>query len=182
MKNTNYCKKFFRYFSIFEYEKEEKYLREMHKSGWRFLKVTGLGVYHFEKCISEDVIYQLDYNQDSKEHKDEYLQMFSDCGWEHIQEYAGYSYFRKPAAEMNGDEEIFCDNESKLQMMERVLKGRMLPLLIIFFCCLVPQFVIHTFSTHNYAAAGVIAGVLLLYIAVFTYAVVNYLKAKNDRR
>ncbi|MBQ8258055.1 MAG: DUF2812 domain-containing protein [Clostridia bacterium] len=182
MKNTNYCKKLFRYFSIFEYEKEEKYLREMHKSGWRFLKVTGLGVYHFEKCTPADVIYQLDYNQDSKEHKDEYLQMFSDCGWEHIQEYAGYSYFRKPAAEMNGDEEIFCDNESKLQMMERVLKGRMLPLLIIFFCCLVPQFVINIFSTRNYAAAGVIAGVLLLYIAVFTYAVVNYLKAKNDRR
>ena len=181
MKSKNERKQF-KYFSIFEYEKEEKYLREMHKSGWRFLKVTGLGVYHFEKCIPADVIYQLDYNQDSKEHKDEYLQMFSDCGWEHIQEYAGYSYFRKPAAEMNGDEEIFCDNESKLQMMERVLKGRMLPLLIIFFCCLVPQFVIHTFSTHNYAAAGVIAGVLLLYIAVFTYAVVNYLKAKNDRR
>ena len=136
MKNTNYCKKFFRYFSIFEYEKEEKYLREMHKSGWRFLKVTGLGVYHFEKCIPADVIYQLDYNQDSKEHKDEYLQMFSDCGWEYLQNYAGYSYFRKPAADMNGDEEIFCDNESKLQMMERVLKGRMTPLLILFFCCL----------------------------------------------
>lgn len=182
MKNTNYCKKFFRYFSIFEYEKEEKYLREMHKSGWRFLKVTGLGVYHFEKCIPADVIYQLDYNKEGLEQKDEYLRMFSDCGWEHIQEYAGYSYFRKPAAEMNGDEEIFCDNESKLQMMERVLKGRMLPLLIIFFCCLVPQFVINIFSTRNYAAAGVIAGVLLLYIAVFTYAVVNYLKAKNDRR
>ncbi|MBQ3228990.1 MAG: DUF2812 domain-containing protein [Clostridia bacterium] len=181
MKNKNERKQF-KYFSIFEYEKEEKYLREMHKSGWRFLKVTGLGVYHFEKCIPADVIYQLDYNQDSKEHKDEYLQMFSDCGWEHIQEYAGYSYFRKPAAEMNGDEEIFSDNESKLQMMERVLKGRMLPLLIIFFCCLVPQFVINIFSTRNYAAAGVIAGVLLLYIAVFTYAVVNYLKAKNDRR
>lgn len=181
MKNKNERKRF-KYFSIFEYEKEEQYLREMYKSGWRFLKVTGLGVYHFEKCIPADVIYQLDYNQDSKEHKDEYLQMFSDCGWEYLQNYAGYSYFRKPAAEMNGDEEIFCDNESKLQMMERVLKGRMFPLLIIFFCCLVPQFVINTFSTHNYVAAGIMAGILLLYIAVFTYAVANYLKMKNKRR
>ena len=181
MKNANY-KKQFKWFTIFEHEKEEKYLREMHKSGWKFLKVKGIGMYHFEKSLAEDVVYQLDYNKEGLEQKDEYLQMYSDCGWEHIQEYAGYSYFRKPAAEMKGDEEIFCDNDSKLQMMERVLKGRMLPLLIIFFCCLVPQFVINIFSTRNYAAAGVIAGVLLLYIAVFTYAVVNYLNAKNDRR
>ncbi|MBQ2242140.1 MAG: DUF2812 domain-containing protein, partial [Clostridia bacterium] len=121
MKNSNYCKKLFRYFSIFEYEKEEQYLREMHKDGWKFLKVTGLGVYHFEKCIAEDVVYQLDYNRDAKKNREEYLQMFSDCGWEYLQSYAGYSYFRKPAAEMREDEGIFCDEESKLMMMERVL-------------------------------------------------------------
>ena len=52
MKNENYLKQF-KYFTIFEYEKEEKYLREMHKSGWRFIKVTGFGKYHFEKCTPE---------------------------------------------------------------------------------------------------------------------------------
>ena len=180
MKNKNERKQF-KYFSIFEYEKEEKYLREMHKSGWRFLKVTGLGVYHFEKCIPADVIYQLDYNQDSKEHKDEYLQMFSDCGWEHIQEYAGYSYFRKPAAEMNGDEEIFCDNESKLQMMERVLKGRMTPLLILFFCCLMPQCVMNI-SWGNYGVAACLGSVMGLYLIVFLICARAYFKVKNGRR
>lgn len=34
-------KKTYRYFSIFEYEKEQDYLREMHRSGWKFLKVSG---------------------------------------------------------------------------------------------------------------------------------------------
>lgn len=181
MKNKNY-KKQFRWFTIFEHEKEEKYLREMHKSGWKFVKVRGLGVYHFEKCTPEDVVYQLDYNKEGLAQKEEYLQMYSDCGWEHLMEYAGYSYFRKPASEMNGDEEIFCDEQSKLQMMERVIKGRMLPVLILFFCCLVPQFVIHMFSTRNYVAAGMMAGILLLYIAIFTYAAMSYLKAKNNRR
>ena len=38
-------KKQFKWFTIFEYEKEQDYLREMHKSGWKFVKVTGLGVY-----------------------------------------------------------------------------------------------------------------------------------------
>ena len=93
-------KKEYKYFSIFSYEKEQDYLREMHQHGWRFVKVTGFGVYHFEECEPADVIYQLDYNQEGLSHKTEYVQMFNDCGWEYIQDYAGYCYFRKPASEI----------------------------------------------------------------------------------
>lgn len=117
-------KKTFRYFTIFEYEKEQNYLRNMHQAGWKFVKVSGFGIYHFEKCIPEDVIYQLDYNPDGIKHKDEYVTMFSDCGWEYLQDYVGYSYFRKPASETIGTEEIFCDNDSRLQMLKRVYKDR----------------------------------------------------------
>ncbi|MBO5702850.1 MAG: DUF2812 domain-containing protein [Clostridia bacterium] len=180
MKNGN-LKKEFKWFTIFEYEKEEKYLREMHKSGWKFIKVKGLGIYHFEKCTPEDVIYQLDYNKEGMKNKDEYLQMFSDCGWEHLQDYAGYSYFRKPASEMNGEESIFCDEESKIQMMERVLKGRMFPLLLIFFCCLMPQFVINV-SGGNYAVAATLGGIMGLYLVVFLLCAKGYFKMKNGRK
>ncbi len=180
MKNENYLKQF-KYFTIFEYEKEEKYLREMHKDGWKFIKVSGLGTYHFEKCTPEDVVYQLDYNQEGIKNKDEYLQMFSDCGWEHLQEYAGYSYFRKPASEMKGDEGIFCDEESKLRMMERVLRGRMTPLVIIFFCFLLPQFCMNT-ASGNYGLAAFMGGIALVYIAVFLFSARGYLKMKNGRR
>lgn len=48
------------------------------------------------KCTPEDVVYQLDYNEEGLTHKDEYVQMFRDCGWEYIQDFGGYSYFRKP--------------------------------------------------------------------------------------
>ena len=67
----------------------------MNKLGWRFVEVKGLGMYYFEKCDPQDVVYQLDYNKDGLTHKDEYVRMFNDCGWEYIQDYAGYSYFRK---------------------------------------------------------------------------------------
>ena len=40
-------------FVCVEYEKEQDYLREMHKSGWKFVKVTGLGMYYFEKCLPD---------------------------------------------------------------------------------------------------------------------------------
>ena len=181
MKSTNYCKKLFRYFNIFEYEKEEKFLREMHKDGWKFIKVKGFGVYHFEKCTPEDVVYQLDYNRDAQKSREEYLQMFADCGWEHLQDYAGYSYFRKPAAEMREDEGIFCDEESKLMMMERVLKGRMLPLLIIFFCCLMPQCVINI-TLGNYPIAALHGALMGIYLAVFIFCAKKYLNMKNGRK
>jgi hypothetical protein len=181
MKNSNYCKKLFRYFSIFEYEKEEQYLREIHKSGWKFIKVTGFGVYHFEKCTPEDVVYQLDYNQDAQKNPDEYRQMFSDCGWEYLQSYAGYSYFRKPAAEMREDEGIFCDEESKLMMMERVLKGRMTPLLILFFCCLMPQCVMQI-TWGNYMVAALHGALMGVYLAVFIFCAKKYINMKNGRK
>lgn len=64
----------------------------MHKTGWKFVKVSGLGVYHFEKCTPQDVVYQLDYNKNGLTHKDEYLKMFDDCGWEYMQDYFDYIF------------------------------------------------------------------------------------------
>ena len=145
----------FKYFTIFEHEKEQDFLRKMHKSGWKFVKVTGIGLYHFEKCEPEDVIYQLDYNQEGLAHREEYLQMFQDCGWEHLQEFVGYSYFRKLASDTNGDEEIFCDDNSRLQMMDRVFKGRVLPLFCLFSAVLIPQFFLQWFALENYGLAVV---------------------------
>ena len=171
-------KKEWKYFSIFNHEKEEEYLRDQHKAGWKFVKVAGLGVYHFEKCQPEDVIYQLDYNQEGLKNKAEYVQMFSDCGWEYIQDYADYSYFRKSAADMHGDEEIFCDENSRTAMMERVYKGRLLPLLIIFSACLLPQFIMHLLNG-RYVLACIMAGILAAYIAVFGYCAISYFRKKN---
>ena len=128
-----------KWFSIPEWEKEEKYLREQHKNGWEFVNVNFIGLYHFKKCDPKDVVYQLDYNPESVTQKDESLQIFRDCGWEYLQNFFGYSYFRKPASEMHGEEEIFCDDASRLDMMKRVFKQRMLPLLCIFFVLIVPN-------------------------------------------
>ena len=133
-------KRVLKYFTIFEWEKEQDYLRKMHQSGWKLVKISGLCLYRFAKCSPEDVIYQLDYNPDGIKHKDEYVQLFQDCGWEYLFEFAGYSYFRKPAEEAQGDESIFCDDESRLEMVRRVFYGRMLPVLLIFICLILPQF------------------------------------------
>ena len=173
-------KKEFRYFNIFQYQKEQEYLRRRHQEGWRFVKVSGLGVYHFEACTPEDVVYQLDYNQEGLAHKEEYVQIFRDCGWEYLQDYAGYSYFCKPASRMEGEEEIFCDDQSRLEMMERVYKGRMVPVLVLFCAVLVPQFILNLTVYHNVVLSAVYAAILVLYQAVFGSAVRHYRKLKQE--
>lgn len=168
-----------KYFSIFEHEKEQKYLQEKHKEGWKFVLVTGLGTYHFEQCEPEDVVYQLDYNQDGLAHKEEYIQMFEDCGWEYLMDFYGYSYFRKPTSKMKEEEEIFCDENSRLEMMERVYKGRLLPLFIFFMTVLFPQFVLSVAVYHNYLLAAFLGGVLLIYLVIFVTYTVNHNRYKN---
>ena len=168
----------FKYFSIMNHEKEEAYLRDMHKNGWRFVKVTGLGRYHFEKCEPADVIYRLDYNTAINDSRTEYLQIFSDCGWEYIQTYAGYSYFRKDAAETNGEESIFSDDESKTAMMGRVYKGRILPLVGILCACLLPQFIINIINK-NYGIYALLGAIIGIYLGVFATCAVSYYKGKK---
>ena len=175
MMNT---KKEIRYFTIFQYEKEQEYLREQHKHGWKFVKVNGFGMYHFEECQPEDVIYQLDYNQEGSAHKEEYIKMFADCGWDYIQEYAGYSYFRKSAKDMVEDESIFCDDSSRLAMMDRVYKERLLPLLIIFCACFLPQFMINLTNGRTFVAA-IMGSISFVYIAVFAYCAIHYYRMKK---
>ena len=104
--------------------------------------------------------------------------MFADCGWDYIQEYAGYSYFRKSAKNMVEDESIFCDDSSRLAMMDRVYKGRLLPLLIIFCACFLPQFMINLTNGRTFVAA-IMGSISFVYIAVFAYCAIHYYRMKK---
>ena len=106
--------------------------------------------------------------------------MFRDCGWEYVQDYAGYSYFRKPSAEMTGNEEIFCDDSSRLEMMKRVFKGRLLPLVVIFSACLIPQFILSIVSYHSYGLTAFLGGIIGVYLACFAAFGIKYAKYKKN--
>ena len=99
----------------------------------------------------------------------------------------GYSYFRKPKSQMQGDEEIFCDMESRMDMFRRILRGRMIPLLVLFFCIFLPAIAMEILATAEGSPAlnltwliplGV---VLALYGLVFAQLVVQYQNLKKKR-
>lgn len=176
----------FRYFTIMEYEKEERWLEEQHREGWR-LTDAKVCVYRFERCEPEEVVYQLDYSEDGRARREEYFQMFRDCGWEHVLDNVGYSYFRKPKSQMEGDETIFCDMESRMDLFRRILRGRMIPLLVLFFCVFLPAIAMEILATAEGSPAlnltwliplGV---VLALYGLVFAQLVVQYQNLKKKR-
>ncbi len=172
-----------RFFSIPEWKKEEDYLRNQHKLGWKFTYVNKIGCYHFEKCEPEDVIYQLDYNPDGLAHKSEYIQIFSDCGWEYMQDFFGYSYFRKPVSEMKGkEEEIFCDDTSRLEMMKRIFRGRMVPLLCVFFLIILPNLFIqlHNVTLAGQILAGTFSVLFVVYLIMFFWFAIQFWKYQKS--
>ena len=169
-------KKEFRWFSITEYEKEAEYLRRRHKEGWKFKKVTFPGIYTFEKCDPQDVVYQLDYNPDGVKEQEEYIQMFEDCGWEYLMNFAGYTYFRKPAASMEKEESIFCDDQSRLELLNRIFRGRIIPLMLLFVAMLLNGFLNMMDNTAMTIFFAILTGI---YVFVFLQFAVKYVSFRN---
>ncbi len=133
----------YRIFTIADYEREALYFREMHAKGWKLRKVSYSILlfavkYTFEKCHPEQVSYQLDFYPMEKSERASYLQLFKDCGWEHITDFNGFSYFRKlhSGIESDAEFEIYNDAAGKLAMVKRILTRRMLPILLLFLALL----------------------------------------------
>lgn len=132
-------KMFVRFFTIADYNEEEFWLREQHKKGLKLVKTVVPCFYFFESVEPEDVIYRLDFK--NKTASEDYKQMYKDYGWEYFNACMGWNYFRKSASDVNGvnDGEIFSDNESKIEMLNKVIRNRMLPLIVILLCCVLPN-------------------------------------------
>ena len=136
--------------TIADYDREALYLRKMHAEGWKLKEVTYSNLvvavkYTFEKCQPEQVSYQLDFYPMKKSERASYLQLFKDCGWEHITDFNGFSYFRKlhSGIESDAEFEIYNDASGKLAVVKRILIIRMIPILLIFlliFSALLPVF------------------------------------------
>ena len=128
----------YRISTISDYDREALYLGEMHAKGWKLKEVSYSSLvvavkYTFEKCQPEQVSYQLDFYPMKKSERASYLQLFKDCGWEHITDFNSFSYFRKAHSEIESaaEFEIYNDATSKLDMLYRILRLRLVPALLL---------------------------------------------------
>lgn len=174
----------FKFFTISECKEEQEYLQEQHRNGWKFRKAVFPFLYLFDRCQPEDVVYQLDYNKEGLKEQDTYKKMFEDAGWEYVTEFVGFTYFRKPVSEMNGQEEIFSDDTSKADMYQRIWMGRMPILLAIMGLVIIPQLIMQISkdaSIHNSMLLAYVLA-LVVYIGIIGKFSYDYRKMRNQCR
>lgn len=109
-----------KFYTVWEYEKEEKDLNEASKNGLQLIKG---GCFHstFRKDNSVRYIYQLDYCPKISD-KDRYIECFQDAGWEYINStFNGWHYFRRPYdADLSPEDvKIYTDRDSLYAMENR---------------------------------------------------------------
>ena len=170
----------YRIFTIADYESEALYFREMHAKGWKLRKVSYSILlfavkYTFEKCHPEQVSYQLDFYPMEKSERASYLQLFKDCGWEHITDFNSFSYFRKAHSEIESDAEfeIYNDAAGKLAMVNRILRLRLVPVLLLLAIHIPFLFILldrsNTFDLWKFLAVGldIFLSLILLLMVVY---------------
>ncbi len=117
-----------------EFEKEEAYLNEMSKKGLHFVSRSYLGWnFRFRKGEPKDYLYKLDYQVEKNIDRAEYLQVFQDMGWTHIEDHRGWSYFRKERSGNNSDK-IYSSAKEIIDMVKIPVRNELfytyLPILI----------------------------------------------------
>ena len=170
----------YRIFTIADYEREALYFREMHAKGWKLRKVSYSILlfavkYTFEKCHPEQVSYQLDFYPMEKSERASYLQLFKDCGWEHITDFNSFSYFRKVHSEIESDAEfeIYNDAAGKLAMVNRILRLRLVPVLLLLAIHIPFLFILldrsNTFDLWKFLAVGLDIFLSLILLLIVSY-------------
>ena len=184
----------YRIFTIADYEREALYFREMHAKGWKLRKVSYSILlfavkYTFEKCHPEQVSYQLDFYPMEKSERASYLQLFKDCGWEHITDFNSFSYFRKAHSEIesNAEFEIYNDAAGKLDMVNRILRLRLVPVLLLLAIHILLLFMLldrsNTFDLWKFLVVGLdifLSLILLLIVAYISWKLWHKKKELSD--
>ncbi len=103
------------------YDKEEKWLKEMAKQGYQ-LEHKSFS-YKFRSTKTEDAMIKIDYRTFKKQEDFiDYCTLFEDSGWQHIvgNKNSGTQYFKK--IDGDSDADIFSDKISKAGKYKRLSK------------------------------------------------------------
>lgn len=166
-------------FYLSEFREEAAWLSYMHREGWKFVSTDGWK-YKFDQCQVEDWTYQLDSKENGLADED-YLQLFSDYGWEYVFQFRSWFYFRKKKVDAcEEDLSIFSDNTSKIEMCKRVINGNLLrvfPALLLILISNYLLFFCSGFTGSGFwqgAKYGIAAGSVLVLILCLSLVINQY--------
>jgi hypothetical protein len=157
----------FKWWWAWNYEEHEQWLTNMSQLGYKMVR-SRLGVFYtFEAGNFEEYVYKIDYKRLSGKKLYDYIQLFNDCGWEYVDSFVGWHYFRKKDNSI-GLPELYTDSESKSQMFKQLL-GTMVALLVIYIPILI--FFIYALIDGKISPGrnNETIGIFILDIAIYTF-------------
>lgn len=108
-------KTLYRFWFVWNYDKEEKWLNDMAREGWALVSV-GFCRFTFEKTEPEEYIIRLEM----RDVDDEYLSLMKSTGAEYIGKCFRWNYYRRKS-ELGGFD-LFSDLDSKIEHLSRIYK------------------------------------------------------------
>ena len=106
-------KTLYKWYWVWEFEKEEEWLNEMAMNGWA-LESVGICRYTFEKCEPGEYTVRLEMHGMDQE----YIDFMKDTGAEYVGRMMAWIYFRKKAAD--GPFDLFSDIDSRIEHLKKI--------------------------------------------------------------
>ncbi|PFI79450.1 DUF2812 domain-containing protein [Bacillus cereus] len=159
-------KRVFKFFTAWNLEKEEAFLRKMHQQGWALQKYNLM--YTFQKTEPKDVIYKADFRlvyRDSKEQQQEYFEIYEMSGWKRVTSFTRWNYFCKEVEEVNELPDIYSDKETKIQKFVELIQ-----FVAIMFVMLIPVLYLCFLGVSE---SGLYKGMVGFLVCIYLYAFIN---------
>lgn len=126
------------YYTIADYEKEEKWLNEMSRKGWNLIQTCGV-IFTFEQGTPGEYIYKIDLPNEkmTDDEVDSYYKFMADCGIETVCTFKSWRYLRKKKSDGTFD---MADNTlTQLAMVNKAysLASKMINTLLVIFAILI---------------------------------------------
>lgn len=170
-------------FTIFQYDKEEEFLREEHNKGNEFVSIALLSNFTFKKVKPADYVYKLEFQREGEEDKD-MVRLMEDYGWEFIGNFFEFNYFRKPASYDESDE-IYTDIEGTKENLRRIFRTRMLGIIIplgVLYLGISLSSIVRKISSGDLDGILINIIIILFYLIIFISSTYDYRRIMNKQK
>ena len=109
-----------KWFWIWNFDKEEKWLNEMAAKGLALTSVAFFR-YEFEDCVPGEYKVRLEFleNHFRRAENEKYIEFLEETDAEHVGTFSRWAYFRKRTTEDNF--KLFSDNASRIKHLTRII-------------------------------------------------------------
>jgi|GEM_PF-765712 len=118
----------FKPYPVWKSEQELRWLEDLASKGFR-LKHSFNPFYFFEKAEPESVRYCHDFREVRRKDREEFFQLYSDAGWEHVSSWVGWHYFKSKSSSATALDKI-TSTENNAKFLQFVAKLYILGLVL----------------------------------------------------